>query len=98
MTTTEARPQHVEALELANRIRLARAQVKRDLRDGTLSLAEALELECVRSMPLVALLSSQYRWGRARALRVVREVGCSENQRVGNLTVRQRAIVLRLAA
>ena len=63
-----AAPQHLRALEHANRVRLARAELKRQIAAGTAGVAETvLELPWeVESMSISELLMSQRRWGRAR--------------------------------
>lgn len=90
-----AQPQHLEALEFANRIRLARAQMKRDIHDGELAAVDVLRdpPEHAVSMRVYDLLCSQHRWGRARARRVLLAAGVSEARRVGQLTDRQREAV-----
>lgn len=84
-------PQHLRALAAANETRLARAAVKRDMRSGSVSAADALDLPCVQSMRVLDLLAAQYRWGPARARQVLRRAMCSDALLVGALTDRQRA-------
>lgn len=90
MTLVEAVPQHISALERANLIRFARADVKRDLRAKRTTVAECLDLECVQTMPLISLLSAQWHWGHVRARKVLVALPCSDALRVGQLTDRQR--------
>ena len=90
--TSEAAPQHLRALEQANRVRLARAELKRSVATQTTTVADVV-LECpweAESMALSDLLMSQRRWGRARCRRVLLSVGLPENKRIGTLTERQR--------
>lgn len=98
MTTVEAVPQHLAALERANEIRFARAQVKRDVKAGVLSVVNALELECCETMTLLELLRAQRSWGPGRARRLLAEIPVSESKRIGMLTERQRAVVAGLLA
>ena len=94
-----AAPQHLQALQLANRVRLALAELKRKVAAGHVSAAEVI-VECpweASSMAISDLLMSQRRWGRARCRRLVVAVGLPENKQIGSLTVRQRralAVVL----
>jgi len=81
------------ALGRANEIRVARSEVKRAIREGRLSIAQALDEECVASMTVEALLCSQRRWGPARALRVLRALGVSPTRCVGELTNRERRVL-----
>jgi hypothetical protein len=84
--------QHLQALEYANRVRLARARMKRRIGAGELSAAEVV-LSCpwqAHSMSISDLLMSQKRWGRARCRRLLVSLGVPENKQVGTLTERQR--------
>ena len=96
MTTIEVVPQHLAALERANEIRFARAQVKRDVKAGSVPVAEALELECCETMPLGELLRAQRSWGPGRVRRLLQRVPVSETKRVGTLTGRQRDMIVEL--
>jgi hypothetical protein len=84
--------QHLRALEYANRVRLARARMKRMIGAGELSAAEVI-LSCpwqAHSMSISDLLMSQKRWGRTRCRRLLVSLGVPENKQVGTLTERQR--------
>ena len=62
-------PQHMQALARANRVRLARAELKRSIARGDIDAAEVVR-ECpweTESMTIAELLTSQRRWGRTRA-------------------------------
>jgi hypothetical protein len=90
------RAQHLQALEHANRVRLARAEMKRRIAAGDLSAAEVIE-SCpweAESMSISDVLMSQRRWGRARCRRLLMAISIPENKRVGTLTERQRAIIV----
>jgi hypothetical protein len=85
-------PQHIRALEQANRVRLARAQLKRRVALQKISAAEVVA-SCpweAESMELSDLLMSQRRWGRARCRRLLLSLGLPENKQLGTLTDRQR--------
>jgi len=90
--TTTAAPQHLRALHHANRVRLARAELKRRVASQQLSAAEVVA-ECpweAASMEISDLLMSQRRWGRARCRRLLLSLGLPENKQIGTLTARQR--------
>jgi hypothetical protein len=90
--TVGAGQQHLRALEHANRVRLARAAMKREVAAGELSAAEVI-LSCpwqANSMEISDLLMSQKRWGRARCRRLLLSIGVPENKKIGTLTERQR--------
>ena len=91
-TATPTAPQHMRALELANRVRLARAELKRKVADGEVSAAEIV-LECpweAESMAIADLLTSQHRWGKTRCRRFLASVPMSETKTIGSMTDRQR--------
>ena len=84
--------QHLRALEYANRVRLARAGMKRRIAGGELPAAEVV-LSCpwqAHSMSISDLLMSQKRWGRTRCRRLLVSLSIPENKQVGTLTERQR--------
>src|SRR5512132_4198725 len=84
--------QHLRALEYANRVRLARARLKRKVAAGELTAAEVV-MNCpwqAQSMSISDLLMSQKRWGRTRCRRLLMSLGVPENKQVGTLTDRQR--------
>ena len=86
------RQQHMQALELANRVRLARATLKRRVGTGELAVAEVI-VTCpweAESMPIMDLLMSQRRWGRTRCRKFLTSIRMSETKTVGTLTERQR--------
>src|SRR3954462_8701541 len=91
-TATAPAPQHMRALAQANRVRLARAELKRQVADGELDVA-AVVLECpweAESMTIADLLMSQHRWGRTRCRRFLASIPMLETKTVGSMTDRQR--------
>lgn len=94
-STTAAAPQHLRALEHANRIRLARAELKRRIGAGDISAAEVVAQPPseVESMSISELLMSQRRWGHTRSRRLLLSLGVPENKRIGTLTERQRSVL-----
>ena len=90
--TTTAAPQHLRALHHANKVRLARAELKRRVASQQVAASEVV-LECpweAASMEISDLLMSQRRWGRARCRRLLLSLGLPENKQIGTLTARQR--------
>ncbi len=78
--------QHLRPLQAANRVRLARAAMKREIAAGQLAAAEVI-LSCpwqAQSMSISDLLMSQKRWGRARCRRLLLSIGVPENKAVGH--------------
>jgi hypothetical protein len=90
-------PQHMQALEHANRVRLARASLKRSIAAGQVGAAEIVR-DCpreVESMTVGELLRSQRRWGRTRARKFLFSMALNENRELGRLTQRQRDVLAR---
>ena len=84
--------QHMQALAQANKVRLARAELKRQVGVGELSVADVV-LECpweAESMAIADLLMSQHRWGRTRCRRFLASIPMSETKTIGSMTDRQR--------
>ena len=89
---TAPAPQHMQALARANKVRLARAELKRQVAEGELSVADVV-LECpweAESMAISDLLMSQHRWGRTRCRRFLMSVSMNETKTIGSMTERQR--------
>jgi len=91
-TATKPAPQHMRALEQANRVRLARAELKRQVTDGETTAAEVIRARPweAGSMAIGELLMSQHRWGRQRCRRFLAAVSMAETKTVGSMTARQR--------
>ena len=91
-TIAPASPQHMRALERANQVRLARAELKRRVANGHLEVAEVI-LECpweAESMAVADLLLSQRRWGQTRCRKFLTQIPMSEKKTIGSMTDRQR--------
>lgn len=88
-------PQHMQALAHANRVRLARAALKRSIARGETEASEVVQLLPweTESMTLAELLTSQRRWGRTRARKFLLGLALSESKRLGTLTPRQRKLL-----
>ena len=91
-TVAPAGPQYMRALERANKVRLARAELKRRVATDEIDVAEVI-LDCpweAESMAVADLLMSQRRWGQTRCRKFLAQVPMSEKKTVGSMTERQR--------
>jgi len=91
-SATALGPQHMRALQRANEVRLARADLKRRVMDGEMTAA-AVIVDCpweAESMAVAELLMSQHRWGHTRARRFLAGVPMIETKTIGSMTDRQR--------
>jgi hypothetical protein len=91
-TVAPAGPQYMRALERANQVRLARAELKRRVATGELEVSEVI-LECpweADSMAVADLLMSQRRWGQTRCRKFLAQIPMSEKKTIGSMTERQR--------
>lgn len=85
----------MRALERANLVRLARAELKRAIARGDVDAAEVVR-DCpweTESMTISELLTSQRRWGRTRARKFLTPLSLNENKQLGTLTPRQRRLL-----
>ncbi|HMC06207.1 MAG TPA: hypothetical protein VKG89_02310 [Solirubrobacterales bacterium] len=88
-------PQHMQALAHANRVRLARASLKRAVLAGQLDVIRVIRT-CpweVETMTIGELLRSQRRWGRTRVRKFLSSLALNENRELGRLTERQRDVL-----
>jgi hypothetical protein len=85
-------PQHMQALQRANEVRLARAELKRRIAYGDTSAAEVVLSSPweVDTMAVAELLMSQRRWGHTRARRFLAAIPMAETKTIGSMTERQR--------
>lgn len=93
--TTTPGPQHLRALARANEVRLARAELKRQVLADQVSAADVI-LECpweAESMTVADLLMAQRRWGHTRCRTFLARVPLSETKTIGSMTERQRVAV-----
>jgi hypothetical protein len=93
-------PQHLQALQRANAVRLARADLKRRVAEGDISAAEVIlsapwEAD---SMTVSDLLTSQRRWGNTRCRKFLQCVPMSETKTIGSMTDRQRRALAEMLA
>jgi hypothetical protein len=97
-TIAPANPQYMRALERANQVRLARAELKRRVAINEVAVADVI-LECpweAESMAVGDLLMSQRRWGQTRCRKFLAQVPMSEKKTIGSMTERQRNNVAEL--
>jgi hypothetical protein len=94
-TMAPAPPQHMQALQRANEVRLARAELKRNVGVGAITVDEVI-LKCpweAASMTIAELLTSQRRWGTTRCSKFLAGIGMPETKTVGSMTERQRSLL-----
>src|SRR5947209_19502193 len=93
--TMSPTPQRLRALERPNEIRLARAELKRRIAEGEVSVADVL-LEPpseAGSWAIGDLLMSQRRWGTSRCRKFLFRHHITETKPVNALTERQRRLL-----
>ena len=85
--------QRMEALKRANDIRVRRAQLKRDLKDGHASIERVLlhPPEYVETAKVIDMLMAVPKFGRVKAARLLNQCRISQSKTVGGLSERQRA-------
>ncbi len=91
-TMAPAGPQYMRALERANQVRLARAELKRRVAIGEVDAADVI-LACpweAQSMAVADLLMSQRRWGQTRCRKFLAQIPMSEKKTIGSMTERQQ--------
>jgi len=94
-TAAAVAPQCLRALEKANHVRLARAELKRRVRAGGLAATEVVLTSPwqTRTMSVGELLMSQRGWGRVRTRRLLTSLAVPENKQIATLSERQRLAI-----
>ncbi|MDD6289065.1 MAG: integration host factor, actinobacterial type [Eggerthellales bacterium] len=88
--------QRAAALEKAAAARKARAELKANIKAGTVTIAEVLESqdEIVKKTKVAAVLAALPGYGKARVAKLMEECGIQESRRVGGLGANQKAALL----
>jgi S13-like H2TH domain len=88
----------MEALKRANEIRVRRAQLKKDLKDGRVQIEDVLRdpPEYVETAKVFDILMAVPKFGRVKAARFLNQCRISQSKTVGGLSERQRAELLSL--
>ena len=88
--------QRMAALEKAKAARRLRAELKRDLADGTLSIEDVLEGEShiAQQMRVTQLLTALPKIGAVKAEEIMAELNISPSRRVRGLGIRQKRALL----
>lgn len=88
--------QRMAALEKAKAARRLRAELKRDLADGTLSIEDVIEGESdiAQQMRVTQLLTALPKIGAVKAEEIMAELNISPSRRVRGLGVRQKRALL----
>lgn len=84
--------QRLEALNRANEIRSARAQLKRDLKGGRVSIHQLLQAppEYVQTAKVFDMLLAVPKYGRVKVNKVLGQCRISPSKTIGGLSERQR--------
>ena len=84
--------QRMEALKRANDIRVRRAKLKKDLKDGRVKIETILNAppEYVSTAKVFDMLMAVPKFGRVKAARLLNQCRISQSKTVGGLSDRQR--------
>ena len=85
--------QRMDALRRANDVRVKRAQLKKDLKDGKVRIQSILGSppEYVETAKVIDILMAVPKFGRVKAARFLNQCRVSQSKTVGGLSERQRA-------
>jgi hypothetical protein len=90
--------QRMEALQRANEIRVRRARLKRDLKDGKAQIEEILRQppDFVETAKVLDILMAVPKFGRVKASRLLNQCRISQSKTLGGLSDRQRGELIAL--
>jgi hypothetical protein len=90
--------QRMDALKRANDVRVKRAQLKKDLKDGKAQIETILgnPPECVETAKVIDILMAVPKFGRVKAGRFLNVCKISPSKTVGGLSERQRTELIGL--
>ena len=90
--------QRMDALRRANDVRVKRAQLKKDLKDGRVRVEQILgnPPEYVETAKVIDILMAVPKFGRVKAARFLNTCRISQSKTVGGLSDRQRTELIGL--
>jgi len=90
--------QRMDALKRANDVRVRRAQLKKDLKDGRIRIETILgdPPEYVETAKVIDILMAVPKFGRVKAARFLSTCRISQSKTVGGLSERQRTELIGL--
>jgi hypothetical protein len=90
--------QRMDALKRANDIRVRRAKLKKDLKDGRVRIEKILQNppEYVSTAKVFDMLLAVPKFGRVKAARFLNQCRISQSKTVGGLSERQRSELIGL--
>jgi hypothetical protein len=90
--------QRMDALKRANDVRVKRAKLKKDLKEGTVKIEKILSNppEYVSTAKVIDILMAVPKFGRVKAARFLNTCRISQSKTVGGLSDRQRAELIGL--
>jgi S13-like protein len=88
----------MDALRRANEIRVRRAQLKKDLKDGRVRVEDVLSRppDYVETAKVFDILMAVPKFGRVKAARFLNQCRISQSKTVGGLSERQRTELIGL--
>jgi len=88
----------MDALRRANEIRSMRAQLKRDLKAGTVSITEVIAHppDFVQTAKVFDMLMAVPKYGKVKATRFLNNCRISQGKTIGGLSDRQRTELVEL--
>lgn len=93
MSPAAVSQQRHAALAMANKTRLAGAELRAEVMAGRTSMADALLDERAQCIPIGRLLESQPRWGKVKAAKLMRRFAIYPGKQVRDLTDRQKVLI-----
>lgn len=90
--------QRMDALRRANEIRSLRAQLKRDLKAGSISITDVIRNppEYVQTAKVYDMLMAVPKYGKVKATRFLNHCRISQGKTIGGLSERQRTELVEL--
>lgn len=84
--------QSLEALERANDIRLGRAMIKKEIKEGKVSIVDILETEpyVCDKMSVLELFKSQWGWATRKAEKFIKHTLANPGKKLEELTSKER--------
>lgn len=85
--------QHLEALARASKIRSENAVLKRQVKEGTVSVMSAIVSPSTRNLYVIDVLAWHPQWGTSTAEKALQRLSIRPTVLCGSLTARERSLI-----
>jgi hypothetical protein len=84
----------MDALAIANLVRIRAAEIKQDVKRGIISVADAIQMDEMQHVRIHLLLKAQIGYGEVRIHKLLKGISISPLRRIRDLTDREKRMIV----